>query len=86
MGSKNAAFYLGKCVKMATKQGSGRYVHELSISAAELEQRYKQGEVPLTPPCHCIFVINKSLPAHALAQRKTTQLCLRHAVMLCMIT
>ena len=45
VGSKNAAFYLGKCIKMSTKQAGVRYVHELSISAAELEKRYKQGEV-----------------------------------------
>ena len=50
VGSKNAAFYLGKCIKMSTKQAGGRFVHELSISAAELEKRYKQGEVKLHPP------------------------------------
>lgn len=45
VGSKNAAFYLGRCIKMATKQAATRFVHELSISAAELEKRYKLGEV-----------------------------------------
>ncbi|KAK9800826.1 hypothetical protein WJX73_002958 [Symbiochloris irregularis] len=44
VGSKNAAFYLGRCIKMSTKQAEGRYVHELSISASDLEQRYKQGQ------------------------------------------
>ena len=45
VGSKNAAFYLGQSVKMCTKTQEGRYVHQLSLAAAELEARYKKGEV-----------------------------------------
>ena len=54
VGSKNAAFYLGRCIKMSTKQAQGQYVHELSISAAELEKRYKDGKVP---PLPCMLII-----------------------------
>lgn len=55
MGSKNAAFYLGKTIKMSTKQADGKYVHELSISASDLEQRYKQGQVRLLgQPSHFV--------------------------------
>lgn len=39
---------------MSTKQADGKYVHELSISAADLEQRYKQGEVRLVYLPFCI--------------------------------
>ena len=55
VGSKNAAFYLGKCIKMSTKQAHGRFVHQLSISAAELEKRYKQGEVS-SPPLSLVLI------------------------------
>ena len=45
VGSKNAAFYLGQSVKMCTKTQEGRFVHQLSLAAAELEARYRNGQV-----------------------------------------
>ena len=45
VGSKNAAFYLGKSIKVATRQANSSYVHELSIAASDLEQRYREGKV-----------------------------------------
>lgn len=45
VGSKNAAFYLGKRIKVATRQAGGAYVHELGIGASDLEERYRAGEV-----------------------------------------
>jgi hypothetical protein len=47
VGSKNAAFYLGKRIKVATRQAGGAYVHELSIGASDLEQRYRDGQVSM---------------------------------------
>ena len=49
MGSKNAAFYLGKRIKVATRQAGGAYVHELGIGASDLEQRYRDGQVCIFP-------------------------------------
>ena len=47
VGSKNAAFFMGKCIKIATRSAGGTSVHELEIAAAELEARYKaQREAP----------------------------------------
>jgi len=45
VGSKNAAFYLGKRIKVATRQAGSAYVHELGIGASDLEQRYRDGQV-----------------------------------------
>lgn len=47
VGSKNAAFYLGASVKMTTKRQDARFVHQLSLAASELEERYKAGQVLL---------------------------------------
>lgn len=41
VGSKNAAFFLGRCVKVVTKTCDSAYVHELTLAAAELERRYQ---------------------------------------------
>ena len=48
VGSKNAAFYMGRSIKVATKSAESQYVHELGIAAERLEQRYKGGEVKST--------------------------------------
>ena len=45
VGSKNAAFFMGRCIKLSTRRANSAYVHELHIAAAELEQRYKNAEV-----------------------------------------
>jgi hypothetical protein len=58
VGSKNAAFYLGRTVKVVTRPapgaagpaaaaaaGAAGRVHELCISGAELERRFRAGEV-----------------------------------------
>ena len=45
VGSKNAAFYLGRRIKVATRHTGSNYVHELSIGASDLEQRYRDKEV-----------------------------------------
>ncbi|GBF97420.1 hypothetical protein Rsub_09586 [Raphidocelis subcapitata] len=44
VGSKNAAFYLGRTVKVATRPQGGSHVHELCIRGDELERRFKAGE------------------------------------------
>ncbi|GLI61005.1 hypothetical protein VaNZ11_003267, partial [Volvox africanus] len=44
VGSKNAAFFMGSTVKLATRQAGSEYVHELHIAGAELERRYRCGE------------------------------------------
>ncbi|GIL94923.1 hypothetical protein Vretimale_1033 [Volvox reticuliferus] len=44
VGSKNAAFFMGSTVKLATRQVGSEYVHELHIAGAELERRYRCGE------------------------------------------
>ncbi|KAI8466921.1 MAG: hypothetical protein J3K34DRAFT_524164 [Monoraphidium minutum] len=44
VGSKNAAFYLGRTVKVVTRPPSDDAVHELCIRGAELERRFKAGE------------------------------------------
>ena len=49
VGSKNAAFFMGRCIKLSTKRSESDYVHELRIAAAELEQRYKNSEVRVQP-------------------------------------
>ena len=41
VGSKNAVFYMGGCVKVVTRRSEGSYVHELAIAAADLEERYR---------------------------------------------
>jgi structural maintenance of chromosomes flexible hinge domain-containing protein 1 len=45
VGSKNAAFYLGRSVKMTTRKQTAPMVHELKLEASALEQRYKAGQV-----------------------------------------
>lgn len=44
VGSKNAAFFMGKCIKIATRSAGSSFVHELGIAAADLEERYKAHE------------------------------------------
>ncbi|EFJ52379.1 hypothetical protein VOLCADRAFT_86759 [Volvox carteri f. nagariensis] len=44
VGSKNAAFFMGSSVKLATRQAGSEFVHELHIAGAELERRYRDGE------------------------------------------
>ncbi|PNW82785.1 hypothetical protein CHLRE_06g294050v5 [Chlamydomonas reinhardtii] len=44
VGSKNAAFFMGRSVKLATRTAGSEAVHELLIAGAELERRYKAGE------------------------------------------
>lgn len=44
VGSKNAAFFIGSCVKVVTRKAEERYVHELCLAAEDLEQRYRNGE------------------------------------------
>ena len=52
VGSKNAAFFMGRRIKVATKRADSPFVHELTIGAAELEERYRDAEVPaLAQPC-----------------------------------
>ena len=41
VGSKNAVFYMGRCVKVVTRSAKGSFVHELAIAAADLEERYR---------------------------------------------
>lgn len=45
VGSKNAAFYIGRSVKVTTKRVEAHMVHELRLEASALEQRYKEGQV-----------------------------------------
>ena len=44
VGSKNAAFYMGRCIRVATKPADSAYVHELGIAAEALEARYRDGQ------------------------------------------
>lgn len=44
VGSKNAAFFMGRSVKLATKRADSEAVHELCIAGSELERRYRNGE------------------------------------------
>jgi len=41
VGSKNAAFFLGRAVRVSTKRAGDRAVHELAISADALDARYR---------------------------------------------
>ena len=45
VGSKNAAFFMGRCIKVATRRPGDAFVHELTIGAEELEQRYREHKV-----------------------------------------
>lgn len=57
VGSKNAAFFMGKCIKIATRSTNSSFVHELGIAAADLEERYKAHEAHLLAshlPCPLI--------------------------------
>jgi hypothetical protein len=44
VGSKNAAFYLGRTVRVATRAAGAPRVSELCIRGDELERRYRAGE------------------------------------------
>lgn len=44
VGSKNAAFYLGRTVKVVTKTSDSAYVHELCIQGATLPGRTLFGQ------------------------------------------
>lgn len=44
VGSKNAAFYLGRTVKVATRAAGAARVSQLCIRGDELERRYRAGE------------------------------------------
>lgn len=48
VGSKNAAFFMGKCIKIATRSTGSDFVHELGIAAADLEERYKAHGASIT--------------------------------------
>ncbi len=56
VGSKNAAFFMGKCIKIATRSAGSSFVHELGIAAADLEERYKAHEA--SP---CLLMVPSSL-------------------------
>lgn len=45
VGSKNAAFYMGRCIRVATKPPASAFVHELGIAAEALEERYREKQV-----------------------------------------
>lgn len=45
VGSKNAGFFMGSSIKVATKRADELYVHELCLAAADLEARYQAREV-----------------------------------------
>ena len=47
VGSKNAAFFMGGCTKVVTKNAHSSFVHELSLAAGELEERYRKQQVLL---------------------------------------
>ena len=49
VGSKNAVFYMGGCVKVVTRRSEGSYVHELAIAAADLEERYRAHQASQCP-------------------------------------
>ena len=44
-GSKNAAFYMGRTVKVVTKPADSPYVHELMLDADAMEQCYRDKKV-----------------------------------------
>lgn len=70
MGSKNAAFYIGRSVKMSTKQKDSPVVHELKLEAEALEQRYQEGQVrinPLSEFLKCVSHLRSLACLHALA-------------------
>ena len=45
VGSKNAAFFMGRSVKVCTRQSPRREVHQLCIDAQKLEERYRNSKV-----------------------------------------
>ena len=49
VGSKNAAFFMGRAVKVCTKRAGDRKVHQLCIDAEILEDRYRKQEVNALP-------------------------------------
>ncbi len=48
VGSKNAAFFMGSCTKVVTKSAQSSFVHELSLAAEELEERYRKQQVHIS--------------------------------------
>ena len=48
VGSKNAAFFMGGCTKVVTKSAQSSFVHELTLAAGELEERYRNQQVHTT--------------------------------------
>lgn len=44
VGSKNAAFFMGSSIKIVTRKAGEQYVHELCLTAADLEARYRNQE------------------------------------------
>ena len=63
VGSKNAAFFMGKCIKIATRSTGSDFVHELGIAAADLEERYKAHGASITSShCKCIMKKKQSRP------------------------
>lgn len=55
VGSKNAAFFMGGCTKVVTKSAQSSFVHELSLAARELEERYKNKQVLCHTPATVAF-------------------------------
>lgn len=53
VGSKNAAFFAGRVVKVVTKTAESRLVHELCLRADNLEQRYRDNQAS---PCPLSFL------------------------------
>ena len=53
MGSKNAAFFMGRSVKVVTRQAPAPAVHQLCIGADRLEERYRNSEVRASEPGPC---------------------------------
>lgn len=43
VGSKNAAFFIGRRVRMTTREPGSKLVHELTLAADALEERYAAG-------------------------------------------
>lgn len=72
VGSKNAAFFMGRSVKVATKQAASAYVHELCITAAELERRCAPENETVFRVCHyharrrrCAYLLARQPAAEA---------------------
>ena len=44
MGSKNAAFFMGSRIKVATRADGEAHVHEMTLSTEDLERKYREGQ------------------------------------------